>query len=175
MTAFLPAGHKDELRRRETDLGLEFSMHPIGETGKDGKKRFAAVSKSVSCRSATDLSFSVTPATVRTTFGARCLLAGRNYCVPRLTKIWADQASQGPALADWCRATGGWELEVVKRTSGAHRWSQHPKRWIVERTCAWLRRNRRLAMDYERNVQMSETLIEVAMIRLLVARGGSGT
>ena len=49
-------------------------------------------------------------------------------------------------------------------------WSQQPKRWIVERTFAWLLRNRRLVVDYERKVQTSETLIEVAMIRLLVAR-----
>jgi putative transposase len=51
-------------------------------------------------------------------------------------------------------------------------WSQQSKRWIVERTFAWLFRNRRLALDYERKVQTSETLIEVAMIRLLVARLG---
>ena len=69
-------------------------------------------------------------------------------------------------------ATGGWDLEVVKRPPGGRGWSQQPKRWIVERTFAWLLRNRRLALDYERKVQTSETLIEVAMIRLLVARLG---
>lgn len=47
-----------------------------------------------------------------------------------------------------------------------------PKRWVVERTFAWLSRNRRLSEDYERKVQTSETLIEVAMMRLLVARLG---
>jgi putative transposase len=47
-----------------------------------------------------------------------------------------------------------------------------PKRWVVERTFAWLLRNRRLVVDYERKVQTSETLIEVAMIRLLVVRQG---
>jgi putative transposase len=116
------------------------------------------------------LSFYVTPANVHDTYGARCLLAGLKYFVPRLTKIWADQAYQGQELYDWCQATGGWELEVVKRPSGARGWTQQPKRWIVERTFAWLLRNRRLVMDYERKVQTSETLIEVAMIRLLVAR-----
>jgi putative transposase len=69
-------------------------------------------------------------------------------------------------------ATGGWDLEVVKRSPGVRGWSQQSKRWIVERTFAWLLRNRRLALDYERKVQTSETLIEVAMIRLLVARLG---
>jgi putative transposase len=47
-----------------------------------------------------------------------------------------------------------------------------PRRWVVERSFAWLSRNRRLSKDYERKVQTSETLIEVTMIRLLVARQG---
>jgi len=118
------------------------------------------------------LSLSVTPANVHDTFGAQCLLAGLKYVVPRLIKIWADQAYQGHKLADWCKATGGWELEVVKRTPGVRGWSQQPKRWIVERTFAWLHRCRRLVVDYERNVQTSETLIEMARIRLLVVRLG---
>ena len=106
------------------------------------------------------------------TVGARCLLAGLAYFVPRLKTIWADQASQGHKLAEWCKATGGWELEVVKRIAGVREWSQQPRRWIVERTLSWLSRNRRMSKDYERKVQTSEMLIEVAMIRLLVARLG---
>jgi len=43
-----------------------------------------------------------------------------------------------------------------------------PRRWVVERSFAWLSRNRRLARDYERRVQTSETLIEVAATRLLL-------
>jgi putative transposase len=103
---------------------------------------------------------------------ARCLLAGLKYFVPRLTKIWADQAYRGQEQSDWCKATGGWELEVVKRTPGLHGWSQQPCRWIVERTFSWLSRNRRMSKDYERNVQTSETFIEVAIIRLLLAHLG---
>ena len=49
---------------------------------------------------------------------------------------------------------------------------QQPKRWIIERTFAWLLHNRRLTVDYERNVQTGETFIEVAIIRLLVVRLG---
>jgi putative transposase len=47
-----------------------------------------------------------------------------------------------------------------------------PKRWVVEQTFGWLSRSRRLSQEYERNVQTSETLIEVAMIRPVVARLG---
>jgi transposase len=91
------------------------------------------------------LSFYVTPANVHDTVGARCLLAGLASFVPRLKKIWADQAYQGHDLAEWCKATGGWDLEVVKRPPATRGWSQQPKRWIVERTLSWLSRNRRMS------------------------------
>ncbi|HEV7126241.1 MAG TPA: IS5 family transposase [Ktedonobacterales bacterium] len=116
------------------------------------------------------ISVYITPADMHDTQGARRLLAGLQYFVLRLKKIWADAAYRGHELADWCQAQGGWELEVAQRTAGVRGWSQQPKRWIVERTFGWVSRNRRLAKDYERKVQTSETLIEVAMIRLLVAR-----
>jgi putative transposase len=61
---------------------------------------------------------------------------------------------------------------VVERESGTRGFGIQPRRWVVERSFAWLIRNRRLAKDYERHVQMSEALIEFAMIRLLVARLG---
>lgn len=61
---------------------------------------------------------------------------------------------------------------MVGRLLGAHDPNKQEKRWIVERTFGWLCRNRRMSKGYERRVQTSETLIEVAMIRLLVARQG---
>jgi putative transposase len=118
------------------------------------------------------ISYYGTPADMHDTQGARRLLAGRKYFLPRLKKIWADAAYRGKELADWCQAEGGWELEVVERTPGVRGFSVLPKRWVVERTFGWLSRNRRMSKDYERKVQTSETLIEVAMIRLLVARLG---
>jgi putative transposase len=62
------------------------------------------------------------------------------------------------------------ELEVVERDKEAKGFKALSKRWIVERTFGWLRRDRRLTKDYERKVQTSETLIEVAMIRLILRR-----
>jgi len=67
---------------------------------------------------------------------------------------------------------GDWQLEVAHRTTGACGFAVQPNRRDVERTFSWLSRNRRMSKDYERKVQTSETLIEVAMIRLLVARQG---
>ena len=112
------------------------------------------------------------PADVHDTKGARCLLAGLAFFFPRLKKIWADAAYRGQELAEWCQITGSWELEVVERTPGTRGFSVVPRRWVAERTFSWISRNRRLSKDYERRVQTSETLIQVAMIRLLLARLG---
>ena len=116
------------------------------------------------------LSVHVTPASVQDRAGARLLLVGLKPLVPRLRKIWADGAYGGEKLAKWCEQQGGWELEVVERDREVEGFRVLPKRWIVERTFGWLRRDRRLARDYERKVQTSETLIEVAMIRLILRR-----
>jgi putative transposase len=116
------------------------------------------------------LSVYVTPADVQDRVGARCLLARLKPLVPRLTKIWADGAYGGEPLSKWCREEGGWDLEVVERDRQTEGFRVLPKRWIVERTFGWLSRSRRLSKDYERRVQTSETLIEVAMIRLILKR-----
>jgi transposase len=113
----------------------------------------------------------VTPADVHDTVGARKLLGGLAFFVPRLKKIWADAAYRGKELAEWCQQQGeGWDLEVVERAAGTHSFQLLPRRWVVERSLAWLSRNRRLAKDYERMVQTSETLIELAAMRLLLRR-----
>ena len=79
-------------------------------------------------------------------------------------------------MAKWCKEQGGWELEVVERSSAdTEDFEVLPHRWIVERTLGWPIRNRRLSKDYERKVQTSEAIMEVAMIRLILrrlARGG---
>jgi putative transposase len=113
----------------------------------------------------------VTPADLSDPAGARKLLAGLAFRVPRLKKIWADAAYRGKDLADWCRQQGdGWELEIVEREPGTRGFQAQPRRWVVECCFAWLSRNRRLAKDYERKVQTSETLIELTIIRLLIRR-----
>jgi putative transposase len=112
----------------------------------------------------------VIPADVHDRAGARLLLAGLGPLVSRLKKIWADGAYSGKKLAKWCEEQGGWELKVVERDRETKGFEALPKRWIVEQTFGWLRKDRRLAKDYERKVQTSEALIEVAMIRLVLRR-----
>jgi putative transposase len=77
----------------------------------------------------------VTPADIHDTIGARKLLSGLAYFVPRLRTIWADAAYRGKELAGWCKQQGGgWELEVVDRTPGLRGFSVQPRRWVVEGT-----------------------------------------
>lgn len=120
------------------------------------------------------LSVYVTSADVQDRVGAQCLLAGLKPFVPRLKKIWTDGSYAGEKLSSWCNEQGGWKLEVVERNADTEGFAVLPHRWIVERTLSWLRRNRRLSKDYERNVQSSETFIEVAMIRLILRRLAKG-
>jgi putative transposase len=116
------------------------------------------------------LSIYVSPADVQDRAGARSLLAGLKPLVPRLKKIWADGAYSGKDLANWCQERGGWKLEVVERDREAEGFEVLPKHWIVEGTFGWLGKSRRLSKDYERKLQTSEALIEVAMIRLMLRR-----
>jgi putative transposase len=114
------------------------------------------------------VSVSVTPADTADRTGARWLLTGLQPLQPRLELIWADGAYRGEALTAWCQAEGSWRLEIIKPQGKG--FIVRPWCWIVERTLAWVDRCRRLGKDYERKVQTSEHLIQIAMIRLMVRR-----
>ena len=89
----------------------------------------------------------------------------------RLEKILADTIYKGDRfLAGWIAENFGWEIEVVEREPGAKGFQVIPKRWVVERTFAWLGRNRRLSKDYETCPKTSETWIYIAMAALLSRR-----
>jgi putative transposase len=104
----------------------------------------------------------VVPADVQDRDAAKPLLAKACPKLPRLRVVWADGAYV--AVADWVRASYQWLLTTVLRPVGARGFVLLPKRWIVERTFAWLGRYRRLSKDYEVNPRSSETWIYIAMI-----------
>ena len=93
----------------------------------------------------------------------------REALIKRLKLIWADGSYRG-ALITWMQELFGWKLEIVEKPEGQVGFQILPKRWVVERTFAWLVRQRRLARDYERLPETSEALIYIAMIRLMVRR-----
>ena len=92
---------------------------------------------------------------------------------PRLRKIWADGGYAGQ-LVEWTARTGGWLLEIVKRTDTIAQFVVLPKRWIVARTFGWLGRYRRLSKDYELTIPSSESMIYIAMINLMLHRLAPG-
>ncbi len=76
-------------------------------------------------------------------------------------------------MVDWVAAFRRWKpivLEIVKRSESAQGFEVLPKRWIVERTFAWLGRCRRLSKDYEGTTSSSEAFIKLAMIHLMAHR-----
>src|SRR5258705_13707712 len=84
-------------------------------------------------------------------------------------RIFADAGYQGPRAAQAAARTGRWMFEIVKRNE-LHKFVVLPKRWIVERTLAWISRNRRLARDFERYARTVAAFVRLSMIRIILRR-----
>ena len=83
--------------------------------------------------------------------------------------VWADAGYAGK-LIEWVWALTGWALEIVKRPRDSHHFQVLSRRWVVERTFAWLSRCRRLSKDYEALSDTTEAWIHIAMIHLMLRR-----
>ena len=101
--------------------------------------------------------------------GAKRVLENLVGRFPRLWLLWADGGDAGTLLV-WALVTGGWVIDLVKKPEGATAFAVLPKRWVVERTFAWLGRCRRLRKDYEALPETSEAWIRIAMIHLMLKR-----
>lgn len=101
--------------------------------------------------------------------GAKLVLMKLIGSFPRLKLIWADGGYAGK-LIQWVNDFGGWILEIVKRNDDVKGFAVLPRRWVVERTFAWLSRYRRLSKDYEFNTRSSEAWVYIAMIHVTVRR-----
>lgn len=101
--------------------------------------------------------------------GAKLVLTQAKPLFPTLQLIWADGGYRG-RLVTWVQLTCAWLLSIVKRNDDLTGFHVLPKRWIVERTFAWLGRYRALSKDYERLPQTTETIIYAAMSHLMLRR-----
>jgi transposase len=105
--------------------------------------------------------------------GAKTALLSAYLATP-IRHVFADQGFAG-RLVEWTRDTLKMTLEIVRKPADQQGFAVHPRRWVVERTLAWLTACRRLARDYERHPEVSEGIIRWAAIAGMtrrITRGG---
>jgi transposase len=95
-------------------------------------------------------------------------LSGADY--PRLRLVWADQKYHNHELYGWVADNAHFDLEIVRRPEGAKGFVVVQRRWVAERTFAWLKRCRRLSLDREKSVLSSEAMIYLAMVHVMLNR-----
>ena len=115
------------------------------------------------------LALAVTPASISDPAGARILMGNWGGHCKKLHLIWVDGTYRGK-LIDWAATRVKAVLQPVLRQDDIKGFVVLPKRWVVERTFAWLGQSRRLNKDYERLPESSEAMIYIAMSRLMVRR-----
>jgi len=102
--------------------------------------------------------------------GAVRVFASIRYLYPWLRHIFADGGYAGDKLRLELAQIGRWTIEVIKRSDKLNGFEVLPRRWVVERTFAWLGRCRRLAKDFEATLVSAVAWVLVAHIRLLTRR-----
>jgi transposase len=102
--------------------------------------------------------------------GAPCVLASIRSRYPWLRHIFADGGYAGDKLRKALKRIGEWTIEIIKRSDTAQGFEVLPRRWVVERTFAWLGRCRRLAKDFEATIASAVAWAFVAHIRTLTRR-----
>jgi transposase len=102
--------------------------------------------------------------------GAPDLLASIRSLYPWLRHIFADGGYVGDKLRDAMATLGQWTFEIIKRSDTANGFELLPRRWVVERTFAWLGRCRRLAKDFEASIESAVAWTLIAHIRRLTRR-----
>ena len=111
----------------------------------------------------------VTAASVQDRDGGRRVLDHARMAMPSIALVWADGGYAGQLVA-WVKQRCRIVLQIVRKPEGQRTFEVLPRRWVVERTLAWLYRWRRLDRDYERLTAHSEAMVRWAMIGLMARR-----
>jgi len=111
----------------------------------------------------------VTAACVSDAAGAKLLLLRLGGACKKLRRIWVDGAYRG-RLLEWVLLHCRFLLQPVLRSDHQKGFAVLPRRWVVERTFAWIAQCRRLGKDYETRQTSSEAMIYIAMTRLMIRR-----
>jgi transposase len=102
--------------------------------------------------------------------GAPAVFEKVRYAFPWLRHVFADAAYGGQKLDTALTNLGDWTLEIVRRCDQAQGFQLLPRRWVVERTIAWLNLNRRLAKDFEASIESALAWVMIASVKLLSRR-----
>ncbi|MBC7432432.1 MAG: IS5 family transposase [Rubritepida sp.] len=116
----------------------------------------------------------VHPAHIQDRDGAAMTLATIRRLYPWLRHVFADGGYAGDKLRNELAGMGRWTVEIIKRSDTAKGFQLLPRRWVVERTFAWLGRCRRLAKDFEATLRSATAWMLIAHIRLLTRRLARG-
>ncbi len=111
----------------------------------------------------------VTSAALHDSQPAKELLQRARRRHPELAITWADSAYLGP-FTDWARTELQLTVHTMSRPTGAHGFVVLPRRWVVERSWAWIMHARRLVRDHERLPESAEAMLNLAAIRLMPRR-----
>ena len=112
----------------------------------------------------------VHPANIQDRDGAPSLLASIRARYPWLRHVFADAGYAGDKLKGALKGQGDWTVEIIRRSDAAKGFVLLPRRWVVERTFAWLNRNRRLAKDVEASIESAEAWLYIASVKLMSRR-----
>ena len=112
----------------------------------------------------------VLPGNIQDNHGAVPLLHALRRSFPKLQHIFADRLYRGDKLLNAIADCGKWTIEIVTRSQNVGSFKAEPRRWVVERTFAWLCRNRRLAKDFEASIASAEAWLMIASVALLIRR-----
>ena len=102
--------------------------------------------------------------------GAPDVLASIRKRFPQLQHVFADGGYAGDKRRNARAKTGKWTIEIIKRSDTAKGFVLLPRRWVVERTFAWLGRNRRLAKDFERTIESATAWLYLASVQQITRR-----
>ena len=148
---------------------VKTSHHVDSDRGIDGNKKIKGRKQHVIVDTlGLPMGITIHEANIYDSKGAPQVIDNLAFKFPRLVKILADGGYRG-TLADWILDKFGWKLEVVLRPDECpSKFQVLPKRWIVERSFAWLENFRRLTIDYEYHAETAVAMVQLAFCKIML-------